>query len=822
MNDIRFAIRQLLKNPGFTAVAVVTLALGIGANTAIFSIIHGVLLRPLPFLQPERLVTLWESHPAKGIDQQKTSPITFRDWSQENHCFERLGFYTGPMDLNLVTAEGSEKVRASFPSANLFQLLGIEPQIGRTFGSEDDRPEGPQTVMISHRYWQDRFSGDPGTIGRTLTLDSFGRRTYTIVGVMPPGFTFPEATDLWLAAGWNGIPQDRRSGHWIDVIARLKPDTTLSQARSEMTGIQSRLAEAHPEARVGPQVSIVPLLQQTVGRSTSKALLVLWGAVAAVLLIACVNVANLMLARGTSRQKEIALRFALGAGRGRIFRQLLTESILLSILGAALGILLGVFALKIFLATNPVHIPRLGDVSIDARVLGVTLIVAVLTGLLFGLAPSWRFSHPDVSESLKGSSRGGGNGVSERHMQNGLVVAEVALATVLLTGAGLMLQSFAKLLSTDRGIQPQQVVVADLDFSVSGYTTWVQSTATRPQILLQQVLERVRQLPGVQHAGVAYRFLRHDNRPPSDWPFSIFGRPIPPENQRPTADQNAVSPGFFRALGIPLLRGRDFSENDSLKSPGVAIVNESFVRRFFPHQDPLGQHITLVSQPGALDATDRYGIPIWQEIIGVVGDVKSLSTQPEAVPEVYRSYWQWPMQSPKIFVQGTGSLSTLGAAIQKETKALAPNLPVPIVRSLSGRIDESIAEPKFQAALLSLFAAVALFLAGCGIYGVLAYNVARRQREIGVRIALGAQKRNVLLLILGQGLRLALIGVAFGTAAALALTRIIQSMLYEVTPTDPTTFAGVVLLLIGIALLACWLPASRAAKTDPMEALRAE
>ena len=385
-----------------------------------------------------------------------------------------------------------------------------------------------------------------------------------------------------------------------------------------------------------------------------------------------------------------------------------------------------------------------------------------------------------------------------------------------------MLQSFAKLLSTDRGFRPEHVVIAELDFSVSGFTTWVRPMPTRPQARLKELLERIRQLPGAQSAGAAYRFLRRDNRPPVNWPFGIFGRPAVPEGERPTAEHNAISPGYLRALGVPLLRGRDFNEADTLEAPGVALVNESFVRRFFPKENPLGQHITMVSTPGALDARDDSGVPVWYEIVGVVGDVKSLSAQPEAAPEIYRSYWQWPMQSPKLFVRATGDTTALAAAIRRETKAVIPNLPTPKIRLLTEHVGESMAQPRFQAGLLSLFGALALLLAACGIYGVLACVVTQRQREIGIRMALGAQRRNVLSLVIGQGLKLTLSGAALGVVAALALTRVVRSLLYGVSPTDPLTFAAVTATLLLVAVFACWLPARRAARVHPMEALRYE
>ena len=822
MNDLKFAFRQLAKNPSFTAVAVLTLALGIGANTALFSVIDGVLLRPLPFHDQNRLMTLWETSPEQGEGQQAVSPPNFADWQAQTDIFQDMAFWTGPADFNLVTQDGWEKVRASFPSSSLFRVLRVEPQLGRGFLPEEDRPSGPQAAVISHRLWQERFGGDPHVLGRSLTIDTYGRRSYTIVGVMRPGFQFPEETELWLAAGWNGLPPDRRGGHWLSTLARLKPGVTLAQARAQMNGIQGRIAREHPGERVGSQVSVVPLLRQTVGRNTRTALLVLWGVVAGVLLIACANVANLMLARAASRQKEIAVRVALGAGHGRVMRQLLIESLLLALFGGAAGAILGCWGVKVIVAASPANIPRLAGVSVDGAALLFTLGASILTGVVFGMAPAWQCSRPDLNDALKDGSRAASSGVSAGRTRSALIIAEVALATVLLVGAGLMLQSLAKLLATDLGFRAEHVVTAELDLSVSGFTTWVHPTDSRPQVRLKELLERIRQLPDVQSAGVAYRFLRRDNRPPVNWPFAIFGRPPVPEGERPTAEHNAISPGYFRALGVPLLQGRDFNEADRLESPGVALVNESFVRRFFPNESPLGQHVTLVSTPGGLDARDAYGVPVWYEIVGVVGDMKSLSPQPEAAPEIYRSYWQWPMQNPKIFVRGAGNSSTIAAAIRRETKAIIPGLPAPKIRPLSEYIGESLAAPRFQAGLLTFFGAVALLLAACGIYGVLAYAVTQRRREIGVRIALGAQKRTVLALVLGQGFKLALTGLMIGVLTALAVTQILQSLLYHVAPTDPFTFAAASLLLLLIASGACWLPALRATKLDPMEALRNE
>lgn len=821
MNDLKFALRQLLKNPGFSAVAVLTLALGIGANTALFSLVNGVLLRPLPFHEPDRLVTLWESSPVQGAEQLSVSPPNYADWLVQSHVFEDLAFWTGPTDFNLVTPDGSEKVRQSYASSKLFQVLRAKPQLGRGFVAEDDRPKGPQTAVISHKLWQERFGGDGQILGKPLTVDTFGRRTYTIVGVMPPGFQFPDDTELWLAAGWNGLPQNRREGHWLSVLARVRAGVTLGQAEGEMNAIQARISGDHPGTRIGTEVSVVPLLQQTVGRNMRTALLVLWGVVAGVLLIACANVANLMLARAASRQTEIALRLALGAGRGRIIRQLLTESILLALLGGAVGIGLGYAGLKVLVAVSPVNIPRLAEVSLDGAALFFTMGAALCTGVVFGLAPAWQCTRPDLNESLKSGARGASASASANCARGALVVAEVALATTLLVGAGLMLKSFARLLATERGFRPDRLFAVELDFSVAGFTTWVRPEATRPQVRLRELMERVRQLPGVQAVGAVNGFLRRDNRPPSQ-PFSIFGRPSELGRDQSVADHKAISPEYLRALGMQLRSGREFTEQDTLQAPGVALVNECFVRRFFPMEDPIGKYIAMDRPDKPRTATDVWGLSVWNQIVGVVSDVKSLTPQPEATPEVYRPYWQWPMQSPTVFVRAAGDPSALMAAIRRETKSVIPNLPAPKVRLMTERVGESMAQPRFQAGLLNLFGAVALLLAACGMYGVLAYTVVQRQREIGIRLALGAQHRHVISLIVGQGMRLALAGVGFGLLAALALTRVLRRLLYEVQPTDPWTFALIALLLLAISLLACWLPALRASRVHPMEALRQE
>jgi putative ABC transport system permease protein len=821
MNDLKFACRQLLKNPGFTAVAVLTLALGIGANTAMFSIVNGVLLRPLPFKEPDRIVMIWES--SQETERRRVSPANFLDWQKESTVFEAMSCspaWAGSREFNFVGADGTERVAGAYVSSGFFPALGVTPQMGRWLLPDEDTPDTSAVAVLSHGLWQQRFGGDPNIVGRTLTLDSFWRRDFTIVGVMPPEFQLPTGEELWVSAGWMMGDNPHRSAPRFEVIARLKPGVSLVRAQAEMNLIQARIAQQFPEAGVGPRTRVVPLREEWVG-SAQRPLLVLSGAVGLILLIACGNVANLLLARAASRRKEITLRLVLGARRWRIVRQLLTESVLLASLGGVGGVLLANWGVQLFIAASPAGIARLAEVAVDDRALAFTAVAALLTGLAFGLAPAWQGSRTDVNETLKGDGRSASSGIATGRLRGLLVSTEVALATVLLVAAGLMLQSFTRLMNVDRGIREEKVVTAELDFSVAGYTTWITNSATRPQVRLQQLIERVRELPGVQSVGAASHFLRQDNGPALQ-PFAIFGRPPLREPERPTVDNKAISPDYLDAVGMRLLRGRAFTEADVLGAPGVVLVNESFVRRFFPGEDPVGKHLTIARELPPLDTRDNVGLPVWSEIVGVVSDVKSLTTQPQAVPEVYWSYWQWPMQRPTLFVRAAGDPAPLMAAIHRETKTVAPNVPSPDVRLMADRVGASVAQPRFQARLLNLCAGLALLLAACGIYGVLAYSVTQRQREIGIRIALGAPRNNVLGLVLRQGMRLTLLGVGLGVVAALALTKVLQNLLYEVRPTDPVTYAAVTLTLLLIALLACWLPARRAAKVDPMVALRSE
>jgi predicted permease len=821
--DLRLALRQLRQHPGFAVVAVLTLAIGIGANTALFSIVNGVILRPLPFPKHEQLATLWESNPALGADRQKASWVALESWRAQERAIKSLGYWTGPEDFNFVTSEGVEKVRTAYVSSDVFPTLQISPQLGRGFAPEEDNPKGPMVALISHQLWQNRFGLDPRVLGQTVTIDTYGKRTYTIVGVMPAGFSFPDATELWLPAGYNGLPRDRRTPHWLNVIARLADGVTIPQARAALNTAQATIARENPNARAGTEVAVVPLLQQLIGGRTRTALFVLWGVVGGVLLIACANVANLMLARATARQKEIALRLALGAGRGRIVRQLLTESVLLSLLGGVAGALLAVGCVNAIIAFSPADIPRLSAITVDLTALSFTAGIAVLTGIVFGLTPAWQCSRPQINETLKATGSATSAAPAVGRTRGALVIIEMALATVLLVVASLMLQSFAKLIAADRGFRAEHVITAELDFSVSGFTSWVEETGTRPQSSIQRLIERLRQLPNVQAAGAAYGFptLRRDNLPPNNT-FTIFGRPAGAADVMPVAYEKSISPGYLNALGVTLLRGRDFTDTDTLRAPSVALINESFARRYFGDEDPIGQYITQGRSTAPLEARDTRGLSTWTRIVGVVKDTKSLTQQPEAAPEVYRSYWQWPMQAPVLFVRTMGDPAPLANALRRETKLAIPLLPSPKIRLMTDRVNESVAQPRFQAGLLNLFGGIGLLLAACGIYGVLAYAVIQRRREIGIRMALGAQGRDVISLVLTQGMRLAFVGAVVGIAAAAMVTRVLRAQLYAVSPADPLAFAAAALALLGVALLACWLPARAAARTDPIIALRCE
>jgi putative ABC transport system permease protein len=813
LRDLRYGARMSLKKPGFTLIAVITLALGIGANAAIFTVVNGVLLRPLPYDEPDRLVMLWESDPRRNIERQMVAPPNLVEWREQSRSFENIAYWSGSGEFNLVMADGIEKAKCAYVTSGLFSTLRVRPHLGRAFLQEEDRPEGNLAAVLSYEYWRRRFAADPNVIGRKLTVDTFGRRDYTIVGVMQPGFRFPNQTEIWLPVGWDGIPRARR-GAWLSVIARLKNGVSPAQAQAELSVVQARIGQQHREA--SSSVVIIPLLEQTLGARLRSALLILWGVVACVLLIACANVANLLLARAADRQKEIAVRLALGGSRWGMIRQLLTESMLLAFLGGAFGLLLAGWSLKLLIAFNADHVPRLGETRLDVRSLAFTTLIACLTGLLFGLAPAWQTTKPDLNVALKDGGRSATGGLQRNRLRAVLIVAEVALSMVLLIGAGLMIRSFAQMTRVDRGFQPEHLLSARLDFSISGFTTWVRPTETRPQVTLRELMERLKNQPGVQSVAAA--------GDKAGFRVTVENRQTGAEDDYPRVSLQGVSPDYFRAMGIPVLRGRAFTERDALESPGVAVIPESLAKRCFPNEDPIGKRIYKGRlNPGQTGELDRWtNVSLWTEIVGVVADVKSISLDPQVEMNVYVPYWQWPMQTPSLFVRTAGNPANFAAALYSEVKALNKNLPTPKVQTMNERLADVVAQPRFQTLLLGLFGFVALALVIAGIYGVVSYSVAQRTHEIGVRVALGAGRRDVLRLVVEQGMKPVLAGLATGLAGALALTRLMKALLFGVSASDPLTFGSIALLLALVALLACWIPARRATKVNPIVALRQE
>src|SRR5262245_21041037 len=813
LQDLRYGARMSVKKPGFTLTAVITLALGIGANAAIFTVVNSVLLRPLPYDEPDRLVMLWESDPRRNIERQRVAPPNLVEWREQNRSFENIAYWSGSGEFNLAMADGIEKAMCAYVTSSLFSTLRVRPHLGRAFLPEEDQLEGNRVALLSYEYWQRRFAGDPNVIGRTLTVDTFGRRDYTIAGVMQPGFRFPGLTEIWLPVGWDGIPRARR-GNWLSVIARLKDGASLTQAQAEMNLIQSRIGQRHSEA--SSNVVIIPLLEQTLGARLRSALLILWGVVAFVLLIACANVANLLLARSADRQKEIAIRLALGGSRRRMVRQLLTESMALAFLGAAIGLLLAGWSLKLLIAFNADHIPRLSETRLDGQSLAFTMLVACLTGLIFGLAPAWQSTKPDLNVALKDGGGGAIGGLRRNRLRDLLIVTEVALSMILLIGAGLMIRSFAQMTRVDRGFQPEHLLTAKLDFSISGFTGWVRPTETRPQVPLRELIERLKNRPGVQSVGA--------EGIKAGFQITVENRQTGVEEDYPRVSLQGVSPDYFRALGIPMLRGRAFAESDALEAPGVAILPESLAKRCFPNESPIGKRIYKGRlNPGQAGEFDRWtNVSFWTEVVGVVADVKSMSLDPQVESNVYVPYWQWPMQTPTLFVRTAGNPANFAAALYSEVKALNKNLPTPKVQTMNERLSDVVAEPRFQTLLLGLFGLLALVLVSVGIYGVISYSGSQRVREIGVRMALGAGARSVLRLVIGQGMKLVLAGLVIGLAGALELTRLMKTLLFGVSVNDPLTFGSIALLLALVALLACWIPARRATRVNPIVALRQE
>lgn len=800
MHDLRFALRQLLKNPGFTAVAVFTLALGIGATTAIFSVVNAVLLRPLPYPDPERLVRVHESLPERNVLRVPVAIPNYLDWRKQNTVLADLAAHQWA-DLNLTGLGEPRRLHGSRVTANLFTVLGVNPVLGRPFTAEEEVRGRHFVTLLSHSLWMRDFGGDASVLGRALTLDG---ESYTIIGVMPPELRYPARNvELWTPAAFFDTERNERGNHSWGVVGRLKPGVTASQAQAELAGIANRIAQADPDAR-GFSAQVVSLQDDMVGERR-RPLMVLLGAVACVLAIACANVANLMLARASARQMEFAVRAALGAGRSTLIRQVLSESLLLASLGGMVGVLIAVWGVASF-RRLPAHLlPRADEISVSVPVLTFALAVTAGTGLLFGLVPAWRAASSDAGDALKDGGRSGSEGLRRNRYRAGLVVAEVALSLMLLAGAGLLLRSFLKLQDVDLGFRPSGVTTANLLLPDRVYPT-----EQRQAAVFREIVERLRTTPGVGSAAAAFGLPQGTMQ--SRVTFELEGQPRATPRDGRDAGYRQVTPGYFSTLAIPLLQGRDFDARDTTNAPAVAIVNQEFVRRFFPGTQPGSLPTSRVNLDGGSNS--------WIRIVGIVGNVRSEAVAKAPLPEIFLPMTQRCWGFASLVVRSPVESGHVAKAIRDAVAAVDSNLPIDALRPLHSLVDDNLADRRLQAALLGTFAALALALAAIGIYGVMAYSVSRRVQEIGIRMALGARVGDVLSLVLRQGMGLILAGVTIGLLAGLAVARLLSGLLFEIQPHDPPTFGSVTLLLSTVALVACWLPARRAARVQPMVALR--
>jgi putative ABC transport system permease protein len=806
--DIRYGVRMLAKHKAFTSVAVITLALGIGANTAIFSVVNELLLRPLPYRDADRIVTVWEVSPG-GRHQNSTSRANFRAWRQQTTSFNYMSVFSDQR-LNLTGTGDPEELSVQFTSPDFFKILGVDPILGRTFLPEDDKGGQSPVAVLSYGLWQRRFGGQANLVGQPITLND---TKFTVIGVMPPSFQFHfkqhsgtgRPAELWTILPMPIGPGANERGRFLGTVARLKDGVSVDQAGAELRTIHARLSDTEPQFNKNYSAEVLPLREQFFG-NVRRPLWLMLGAVGFVLLIACANVANLLLSLATSREKEIALRAALGARRTRIIRQLLTESLLLALLGSVLGLGFAWLGIKALVAISPRDLVSLQTVGLNLTALAWTLGVSILTGIIFGLAPALHISRLNLNDSLKDGGKSESSQASgSRRLRNALVVSEIALAVVLLASAGLLIRSFLRLQHVDRG------------FNTDNILTMVVRLPDRyredPQVInfFSQTLERVRQLPTVRSAGMV-NFLPLYGGMGSSTGFKILGQPEPPPGQGPSCDVRVVDGGYFGTMGIPLLRGRNFSDAEQREPKRVILINEALARQYFPNQDPLGQRLDVV----------MFDDPTPTEIIGIVGNVRYDTLIDEAPPAVYFSHSDLTYSFMTLVVRTDGDPTAIAPAIQREIRALDPNQPVSDVRTMNQVMSEWVARSRFNTLLLGLFAGLATLLAAVGIFGVMNYSVALRTRELGLRLAVGAQPRQVLLLVLRQGLLLTAVGVLLGLAAAIALTRLLSGLLFGVAAVDVTTFSSISLFLVIVSLLACYLPARRAMRIDPLSALRYE
>lgn len=804
MKDIRYGIRTLLKRPAATAIALVTLALGIGVNTAIFSAVDSVLLRPLPFKDPERLVSIWEQGLRMGINQNEVAPANFFDLRNQNQNFEAIGAF-GPQDINL-TGEGEpERLNGQLVTANVLSTLGVEPAAGRTFLPDEDQPGQHRVVVLSDALWQRRFNRDPGIVNRNITLNG---ESYTVVGVMPGGFFFPaREVELWIPWAMGPEQASGRGDHYLRLVARLKPDAPIERANAELESIAGRLAAEYPRTNEGLGFFARSLHQDYVG-DLRLPILIMFAAVGLVLLIACANVANLLLAQATARRKEIAIRIALGARRWTIVRQLLVESLLLAAGGGLLGVLGAVWGVEALAKLLPQSLSKLEGVSIDARVLLFTLGMSALTAIVFGGVPALLASRTNPGETLSDVARDAAGGTSGRLVRRVLVVSEVALAVVLLVGAGLLIRSFQLLRQVDTGFATENRLTMKMVLPMPKY-----SKPEARRAFYDEMLRRVKEVPGVESAGMITFLPLVVNG--MNFTFSVEGQSAPGDMKLPFAVYRTVSPDYFNAMGIPLQRGRFFHAHDSHDSQPVVVVNRRLAEQFWPNEDPIGKRLKV----GPVDSTNQ-----WLTIAGVVGDARQTSIYDQKM-EFYVPYMQEyrAFMAPRdLVVRTKADASSIAAAVRQEVWKVDKDQPISNVRTMDEVFAAAISQERFQTLLLGMFAALALVLACVGLYGVISYSVAQRTHEIGVRMALGAQPIDVLKLVIRQGMFLTIAGLVVGIAAGAMVTRVLSDMLFGVTARDPLTFIGAPLLLLMVAFLACYIPARRATRIDPLVALRYE
>jgi putative ABC transport system permease protein len=804
--DLRYAARMLRQKPGFTLVAVLTLALGIGANTAIFSIVNAVLLQPLPFLDTERL--LWIGGWARNADkEQGVTPADFLDYREQSRSFAILAASVSDgIPMNLSGDGEPERLKGGMVTFNYLDVFGVKPALGRTFVEEEASPGREQVVVLSHSLWVRRFGADPAIVSKSFTLDG---RAVTVIGVMPKQFQFPAGVEIWkpfgfgsssLGSSGSSSPFRSRELHFLRPIAKLRPDVTIEQAQSEVETIARRLEALYPKTNTNQSLYLMPMQERIVG-NIRLTLLVLLGAVGFVMLIACVNVANLLLARAAARSREIAVRAALGAGRGRIVRQLLAESLLLALIGGGAGVLLAIWGVKALVALSSNYLPRADEIGINPIVLGFTLAIALLTGILFGLAPALQSTRSDLTDALKDGGRGAGGGAQRNRVLKFLVAGEVALAVVLLSGAGLLINSFIRLQQVAPGFDETNLLTARIDLP-NPY-----AEPEKKKLFFEQLQQRVAALPGVEAVGLVTELPLA--RQSADFKFNIEGRQADTPGQEGHADIRNANHDYFRAMRIPLLKGRNFSQAEVQANAKVAVISEVLAERYFPNEDPIGKRLFIGSISKDLC-----------EIIGIVGDVRHRGLDIGLNPAIY--FPSLRLGYSNLVIRTTIAPASLAASVRKEVATIDPKQPVANIKAMEQWVSESIEQPRFRTILFGIFSGAALLLSIVGIYGVMSYVVTQRTHELGIRLALGARPGDVMRLVIRQGMIPALAGLAIGLVAALALTRFIKGFLYGIRATDPLTFAAITLTLLVVSLLACYQPARRAAKVDPLVALRGE